>query len=1843
MRKIFLLAFLALFMIRAIAQPSSAAAPPTANAGGVMSVLGSHYTAVSNAAGTGVWTPNWGQATGVSFSNIGGSDTTIKYNNFNYQGVQFNGALNVSSMDSIHVDIWSSTCSVVQLHLIWGAESGPNITLNSGSWTSVTLALNSTNFPGANFANIIQFKFTAITPGSGSSIYLENVYFCQNANKPIITGFTVTSPMNTGDHYTITDPTSTNTGGGFTYSSSNTAVATVSGNTITAVNGGTTTITCTQAASGSFVAGSKSASLTVNFAVPSGAAATPTRDPGNVLSVFGSHYTQNSYASGTGVWHQSWGQATNITYSKLGSDTTMKYDNFNYQGVQFSTALNVSAYDSLHLDIWSPNVAKIDIDFIGGSEHDYKYTLPLSLAAGWNSMDIPLTNYTATSPIVNLASLLQFKFDITTNSSPNITSGGVVYFENIYFYKKAGGPTIGSFTIPAQTYTGSTSTYTITNPSSNSGGAFTYSSGNTSVATVSGNTISILGAGTAIITATQAANGIYLAGTASTTLTVNYASPATAAAAPTIASPYVFSLYGDTYTNLAGIDWHPNWGQPTTITNTTIGGASTIEYANLSYEGVNLPADENVSTMDSLRFNVWSPNCTSLKVALINTTGGTVQQFVTVSLTTNTWNAISIPLSSFSPVNMSKIAQMSFTTVTPGSGAIIYLQNIYFMNVVGKPTITGFSIPTQTYTGSNFTYTITDPSSNSTGAFTYTSSNTSVATVSGNVITVKAIGTSTITATEAADDNYLSGTAVATLTVDYPSPSTAAPAPTKSSSNVISLFGDTYTNVTGTNWGPIWGGPTQGVYTAVTVAGTSTNKYSQMGYSGVQFASTIDASLMDTLHLDVWTPNCTSFNLFIINTSNGANQHVTITPTTSGWNSIDIPMSSYSVEANHVDQFKIESNTPTSGAVLYIQNIYFYKIAGKPTISGFTLPGSLTSTSAPFTITDPTSNSNGSFSYTSANTSVATISGHTVTIHGAGTSVITATQAADPTDGYVSGSITAVLSVNYPVPSTAAAVPTAPSGEVISLFGDTYTNVSGTNWNPGWGSATYTGLTVGGKSTIEYSGLGFGAVQFSTGVNASTMKILHLDVWTPNCTAFEIYLISTDNGGQNQVVTVHPTTYGWNSINIATSNFSSVVIGDVNQMKINAVTPSSAAVLYFQNVYFVKTTPTWTGASSTNYSTAANWDYYGLVPGSADSVVIPSGPTNQPVLSANTTIAGLNLGGSLSLNGKTLTLNRFVSGSGSFKGSATSSISTSATGTIYFNSSKDTLQNLTITGGAVTLGNALNLTGVLTPTAGTLNTGNYLTLKSTSDANTAIVGFVGGTVSGNVTVERFIPIGLRSFRDLGPSVYGAGSIFNNWQEGGAYPTNYGMYITGKVGAFVPPNSIYDATTGFDLTSTGTPTIYSYTAGNWASLSATAGTKGTNLDPFQGLRTLIRGARNYNLNQQFPSMRSATTLRATGALVTGDVTFTTSGTSSASGATSSYGLTNGADAYSFIANPYACPIDWYTIYNNNAGNNISSSYLYLDPTFLASGYNVYITYNAVSNSTNNPAGSIGSREFIQPGQGFFVQNNGATTSPVYSSSITTKLVIHEGDKAVNHLGTNVFGVAKPNVLAIGLSKNINGTDLNVDGAVAVFRNDFTKNIGAEDSKKIANSAENISIAEANNDLSIDGLPTPAEGDVVALKLDQVIAGTTYQLSVDVSNYAGLDVYIHDALTKTEVPVTTAVSFTPTTDASTFANRFSIVFKASKTIPVVISGKLSVYPNPVTDKVVTVQTLNIATGKYNVTLTNNMGQTVFSSTINHLSGSSIETIKMNKSMTSGVYTMLLKNTDGTGLYQSELLVK
>ena len=656
----------------------------------------------------------------------------------------------------------------------------------------------------------------------------------------------------------------------------------------------------------------------------------------------------------------------------------------------------------------------------------------------------------------------------------------------------------------------------------------------------------------------------------------------------------------------------------------------------------------------------------------------------------------------------------------------------------------------------------------------------------------------------------------------------------------------------------------------------------------------------------------------------------------------------------------------------------------------------------------------------------------------------------------------------------------------------------------------------------------------------------------------------------------------------------------------------------------------WTGSTSTDWSVATNWTN-NVLPTTGVTVTIPSAPSNQPLLSTDVSIGGILLDGSVGINGHSFTITGAVSGTGIINGSATSTLilNTNSNNSINFGTSAtdSLLANLTVSGtGTEIIGTGIGITGKLTVSAGTLNTGNHLTLKSTSITNTAVVDVVTGTITGKVTVERYIPSGKRAFRDLCPEVANAGAILNNWQEGGNYPAGYGIYITGVKGA--APGGV-DANTGLDKTQTGNPSLYIYGTGSWPSVT---NTKTTNLDPFMGYRASIRGDRTYNIYTPDPAaMVSSTTLRATGNLVTGNVQYTTSNVTSSAYTSTAAKLVSGTNNFSLVANPYVCPIDWETIYANAGTQNVSSSYWYFDPTFMTGGYATYVTYNAVNHLNNNPSASKLSR-YIQPGMAFFVQNTGSTPA----------LSITESNKAPNSTKTAVFKTMAPNYLHVSLWKNINGENTNIDGAVAVFSSDFTKVIGDKDSKKIPNGGENLFIKQSNTDLSIAGLPIPTENEEIAINLNQLVAGTTYQLQLNASQFTttGMDVFIKDKLLNTIVPAADGINFTATKDATTYEGRFSVVFKAAKVNPVFVKGTISIYPNPVTNSKFNLQMSNMEKGTYTVNVINNLGQVVLNSTISNESDESLKTIA-SKGLTAGVYTVQVIGKSGS--YNSELIVK
>jgi len=255
--------------------------------------------------------------------------------------------------------------------------------------------------------------------------------------------------------------------------------------------------------------------------------------------------------------------------------------------------------------------------------------------------------------------------------------------------------TLSNFSVPTKTV--GDSPFQITAPTSNSNGAFTYSSSNTAVATVAGTTITIVGSGSSTITASQAATANYTSKTITATLVVNTA----------------------------------------TLTTTTLSNFS-------------VPT----KTFGDSSFQITAPTS--------NSNGAFTYSSSNTAVATVSGTTITIVGSGSSIITATQAATANYTSKTITATLVVN---------TATPVLSNFSVPTKTFGESPFT--ITQPTSNnSTGAFTYSSSNTAVATVSGTTITIVGAGSSIITATQAATANYTSKTITATLVVNTATTST---------------------------------------------------------------------------------------------------------------------------------------------------------------------------------------------------------------------------------------------------------------------------------------------------------------------------------------------------------------------------------------------------------------------------------------------------------------------------------------------------------------------------------------------------------------------------------------------------------------------------------------------------------------------------------------------------------------------------------------------------------------------------------------------------------------------------------------------------------------------------------------------------------------------------------------------------------------------------------------------------------------------------------------------------------------------------------------------------------------
>ncbi len=720
----------------------------------------------------------------------------------------------------------------------------------------------------------------------------------------------------------------------------------------------------------------------------------------------------------------------------------------------------------------------------------------------------------------------------------------------------------------------------------------------------------------------------------------------------------------------------------------------------------------------------------------------------------------------------------------------------------------------------------------------------------------------------------------------------------------------------------------------------------------------------------------------------------------------------------------------------------------------------------------------------------------------------------------------------------------------------------------------------------------------------------------------------------------------------------------------------------------------WTGGVSTDWQNTSNWKD-GLVPGTTVDVALNVDAPNLPSLTAASNAKNIALpttSSILNLNGQRLVVSGALSGNGFLAGTSNSALELSgAAGSVKFSTTANTLKELKLnTGATATLGNTLNITPLLgqvsVASGATLNTGGNLVLKSDA-TGTANVAASAGTISGNVTIERYIPAsGNRAWRLLAAPVTSASAptIYSSWQESGANASGYGTHITSVTGS---------GTNGFDASTIAQATSARYYDGT--TTQAILNTNTTKVTDNGGAYfVFIRGDRTVDLSTS--SSSSNTVLRMKGAIKQGNISTGVTGSS-----------------FSLIPNPYPSAVDFDAV--RTANGNINNFTIWDATLGSVGGYRaVQRTSGGVYEQTPS-AGATGNARYIHSGQAFYVPGN-------------TTLSFTESMKTLEVPGTAVMRTASPGEqILIHLYVNNAGTYSLLDGIRAKFGDDYTSSVDTDDVPKLNNMGENLSIVKSGQLLTVESRPFVMADDTLFLNLSGVRV-KQYKLVIDPAEMdaSGLVMYLKDNHLNTLTPIantgSTEVSFDVNNAAGSWAvNRFQIVMKVAGTLPIsqlnlqaaqqgkeinlrwtmyqeqnlqqfdvehssngrefekigevapinekgiqeynswdkqpveginyyrvrtltktggtfysnvvkVNTGKnkpgISVYPNPLKGNIVNLEFLSMESGTYSVQLFNQLGQEVYKETLSHRGGSYSGTLSM-PTLQPGQYVLIVSN--------------
>jgi hypothetical protein len=840
---------------------------------------------------------------------------------------------------------------------------------------------------------------------------------------------------------------SSDSSGVFQYSSLNTNVATIiNGNMVHITGAGTADISATQLSTTNHLSKTIIGNLIVNQAVPTITFTIPSKTYGNVDFAVPTPSSDSTgafqYSSlNTNVATIINGNMVHITGAGTADISATQLSSTNYlsriiignllvnqaiPNFSFSIVPNTYIYGNDDLSIPTP---------ISDSSGAFQYaSLNPSVATIINGNMVHITGAgTANISATQLS---------TTNHLSRTLFGNLTVIPAV--------PTL-TFTIEPKTY--EDISFTITKPVSDSSGAFSYSSANKQVATISGDIVFIIGFGITDISATQDATTNYTSNTISTTFIVNKNN----------AKLREFSIPSRTCGDSPFAITAPKTNSPGTITYTS----SNTQVATVSGDMITIliAGTTDISASQPETDNHAAGSISATLIVYKFTT--ILSNFIIENANSKIYSDVSFTLNNpssnrpgpfiYTSSNLECITISGNTAFIVGAGEADISSNQFETDVYTYGTIktsvkvnqantilSNFSIENKTY-GRDISFVIAPPSSNRTGIFKYASSNTNIATISGDVITVVGTGSTDISATQLETNNYYSKSISTTLTVSKGTPNLRQfelPTPTYGdvSFNITAPLSDSSGNITYSSFDSQVISISGNVAT-ITGAGTTLITARQDAtdlYNSGTIGATIAVNKANTVLSNFTIPDKTYGNSSFNATDPSSNRAGAFVYSISNTNvAYIVDVKNINIRGAGLTEV-IATQTETANYTPQSISTNFVVMKAAPNLRNF-LPITKYYGIPPFRINNPTTNSPGDITFTSSDEQIVSISENTFTIEDIGVIDISATQA--ETDNYVSQTISTTLTVMKGYPNL------RDFARIVKYFGDAPFEITAPNTN----------------------------------------------------------------------------------------------------------------------------------------------------------------------------------------------------------------------------------------------------------------------------------------------------------------------------------------------------------------------------------------------------------------------------------------------------------------------------------------------------------------------------------------------------------------------------------------------------------------------------------------------------------------------------------------------------------------------------------------------------------------------------------------------------------------------------